>query len=299
MVSFTLIDDFDLEYGIKVVKWFVFFSTAIVIIQRLAFSFNIVIRNPLSAIAVNEVYALDSYTMELRNGLFRPAALFLEPAHLSQYFVVFIIYSLFSVKRSILNAIIASVGVIATGSGMGLLLVFVLFFLMIVLNIRHNPIGMLSLMLVFVAISIYLFQTQFFQMVIYRVLDGSDTGGNAIEARSGAGYLFFMTESLVERLFGHGYGSVPLNMYLNGTEYSLISIGFIGTILFCIVSARLIFAQSSRWKIIVWLFYFLLLFAAQLFASAMIYFYAFASKSDSDTSQEVFSFGENNSIQSI
>ena len=283
LVSYFLIDDFDIEYGLKVMKWFVFCTTFFVLVQRLYFSFGIIIRNPISSFAINDAYDINSYSMEMRNGLFRPSALFLEPVHLSQYFIVFIIYSLLSDKRSLINAFIASIGVFATGSGMGIIMILAIFLLSIILSIKHHPVGAISLLIVFIAICSYLYTTDYFQMILYRIIDGSDTGGNAISARSGAGYLFFAASSIIEKLFGHGFGNVPIDMYLNGVEYSLISIGIIGVSVLCISSIRIVFKESYRWQKVVWLFYIALLFFAQLFSAAMLYYYVFAVKPYSKT----------------
>ena len=278
MVSFTLIDDFDIEYGLKVMKVFVYLTTIIVVFQQVAFSYGVIVRNPLLSIAINEAYNMDSYTMELRNGLFRPSALFLEPSHLSQYFIIFLVYSLLSVKISFIDAFVASVGLMATGSGMGVFLIILVFSIMILLNIKRHPVGTIMMLFLFLIICAYLYNTDFFQLILYRILDGSETGGNAIEARSGAGYRFFMEGNLIEQLFGHGFGNVPLDMYINGAEYSLISIGFVGVIILFIVSIRIMMRQPNRWQKMVWLFYVILLFAAQLFSVSMLYYYVFAVK---------------------
>ena len=249
-------------------------TTAIITItQFILKNIGIQIPNILSIFSTSELYSANSLTYLSLN--FRPSGLFFEPAHMSQYCLPYIIWQLFD-KRYTLgrlrNVIITLLGILASGSAMGICLSTAFLLLYIFVNMKKNVLFILPLAVVIILVIVFL-RSEYGMNVIYKRLftDAIDVGGNAIEGRIGRGYDFFFTKGWIERCIGSGYGNVPL-IYLNGLEYILNTVGIVGLIwfLFSMINIK----NSSSLEKMFFIIYILFLSVAQVFTPASMAYYS-------------------------
>ena len=125
-------------------------------------------------------------------NLYRPSAFFLEPSHLTQYAFVALLLCLFHGRRNIPAAICISAGMIATTSGMGILLTAGIWFLFLLESVRRSNLsGKLVKLSLFVLGSVLVFlvmmQFGFFRSAILRIfspIEYSQDSYNAIWGRT-------------------------------------------------------------------------------------------------------------------
>lgn len=261
---------FDLKFGIKSMNVAVLINVVFICIQYICFKTNkFVVTNPLLYLSPEHFgYGTD---LGANMGLFRPSAFFLEPSHLAQYFFVFLGFVLFnknvSTKVQIINAFLCTLGIVVSRSGMGMVGCALLLLLYIFLKIKNNIVVGSTLLCLVIVTGIILLNTEFVQIGLKRITDGS-----ALSARVGNGYEMFFKLSPTFIIFGCGFGNVPINIYLNGLEHSLISLGIVGSSIFIIVLFKT-FKNSCLWKKVVVLIIAGLLLIADVFNSALLVFY--------------------------
>lgn len=209
----------------------VYVAAVFIVVQRVAYAAGIVVPNPFVAFVSSDSYSLENYTMGA-GALFRPSAFFLEPSHLTYYVIPFVICALFGAGKGgfplcLRDGIVGAAAILCSGSGMGLLAVFSLFFLYSFMRSRKQVLFLGGVLLVAFALLLIL-NTSFFQGVVNRFLDPNAVGGNAIEARLGDGFLYFENKGFLAQLFGSGYGNVTTDTYYNGLAFVLCSLGIFG-----------------------------------------------------------------------
>lgn len=242
-----------------------------VIMQQACYALGMILNNPLISLATNEAY-IDGYDMGVRAGLFRPSGFFLEPSHLALYMAVFMVYVLFS-KNDLKKSLTACAAILATGSGMGLVLTVVIYCLYIVTVYRKHIIKAGAILVIGILTFLNLKDTAYFVGVVNRIVtENISGGGNAIQARIGRGYQFFFDKSWFERLLGTGYGNVPTGVYLNGLTYVINTLGIVGIVILTIVFIQYM-RKGSRWQQIGILMITGVLFLAQIFTPAYLAFF--------------------------
>lgn len=272
--TLNIIDDVDFDTLMNAIYIIVGLNVAFIVAQR--FSYQVLGRtlvNPISYFATNEAYGDASYTMRIGTYI-RPSGLFLEPSHFAQYCSLYLCYLLFGKEKMDLKKIaFVAVGIVFSGSGMGVLMLFGLLGTSLIIRFRKNVVSTVVYSILLFAVLVYLSRSPFVQTILDRVFsDGSAYGGNAIESRIGIGYQIYGSLKPISKLFGLGYGHVPNNVYLNGWAYVLNTIGLIGLIMYLGVCIYVFIKTSSwaRWSI---LCYLVLMFGAQMFtAGSIIYF---------------------------
>lgn len=251
-------------------KRVVYISCIFVISQRVMYLFGITLYNPIIRFASYEGYT-EGYHM-LSGTLFRPSAFFLEPSHLAVYSVVFLIYSLLR-KNNLKDAAVVSVAILGTGSGIGLVMTVFVFVMYCLIRFRKHFVRTLGMIIAGTFMMGGLGTFPFFQQVINRfTTDNTMGGGNAIQARIGIGYQFFLEKKLMQQMIGSGYGNVPSNVYLNGITYILNTLGVIGLAVFVAVLVRYFF-KGTTWKKVGVLTLFVLTFFSQTFTPSSLVFY--------------------------
>lgn len=250
-------------------------ASVFLLVQRVAYLGGVVIPNPLSAFSVSDLYYTDVYTMGAGSSLFRPSAFFLEPSHAAYYILPYIMWVLFDDSlehgHDMPLALLASIGVLATGSGMGFILIFGIWVLFGVTKARHQVLYIGILIAVAIGFAALL-QTEFFQMVVSRFADADFVGGNAIEARLGLGMEYFYNKPVISQLFGSGYGNTTTDTYYNGLTFILNSLGIVGLLVIA-VSFVACFKNGSGFKRLMLLFYCGILTAGQLFTAPYLVLY--------------------------
>ena len=254
----------------RIVKVTIYVCSIYIFIQRILSIFGLYIQNPLVMYATFDGY-LQSSSIDGKN-LFRPSGFFLEPSHFSFYGVIFLIYSLFK-KANFKDALLVTISIICTGSGMGLISVGACWIAYFLLDNSKNRIGKKIVLMIALIISfIYLSRTTFFHQVVNRfTTDNVGGGGNAIDARIGLGYQIFQEKGVIYKIFGCGYGYVPANIYLNGLTYILNTLGFIGLVLFTSLMIKT-FLKGDSWKKIGVIFYVFLGVFSQIFNPSSLIF---------------------------
>ncbi len=261
---------YDEKITFTTMKYIVYICTIFIILQRVVFyAFDFVLYNPFVRFATSDSYVndtLDSATM------FRPASFFLEPSHLSMYAVVYLIYSLFK-KDDLKQSIIVSIAILCSGSGIGLVLVFLIYVAYFGLNFKKHVIETCFAMFAGTIALIWMSTLDFFRQVVARFAtrDGIG-GGNAIVARIGTGYQLFLENSLLEKIFGCGYGNVPVDGYLNAMTYMLNTIGVVGLLLYVILIFKYII-KGDTWQRMGLIVLLGLTVFSQIFAPGTIVFY--------------------------
>ncbi len=261
---------FDERIVIKAARVGVYINALFIFIQTIAvLILNLRISNPLLGFAINDAYSIINY-QEMR--LFRPCGFFLEPAHMTTYCLSFLIYSLYCSdnKRDIL---ITTIAILCTGSGMGIVFLAVHMGLYTLYKTKHNPLKGFAIIAFSVLAILFIMRIPYIQAVIARFTTSNQQGGgNAIVARIGKGYQIFAAQPLYIKIFGQGYGNVPVGYYLNGVTYCLITIGVAGLIIYYAFIIKMLIKHKG-WKRYGMITIAILAIGSQIFTPASIAFY--------------------------
>lgn len=189
--------------------------------------------------------SLQYYRGEILTGyqevsdLYRPSAFFLEPSHLTQYSFVALLLCLFHGERQVPAAIFISAGMVATTSGMGIMLSGGIWLLYIAHEIRRSgfaeKIVKISGLIVGLAVILaVLFQLEFFRSSILRVfspIEYSADSYNAIWGRTLYWDTYITPMSGRQLVFGLGYASLP-DEYFTGLMELIYCSGITGVVLY-------------------------------------------------------------------
>ena len=177
------------------------------------------------------------------NGLFRPSAMFIEPAHYAQFCSIGLLCSLFNAKR-LFNAksIIISVGIVFTTSGIGIFSVFLLWCIFLLFG-SNERIGrriiriIIGLTLIIAMFLLLYMLSDAFRGAIFRIFNNVGGNSSAIKGRTNNKYLLSGL-STNELAFGMGYENIPVygslmtQYYLTGIFELIYCQGIVGTCLF-------------------------------------------------------------------
>lgn len=264
----------DYKCVINAIGKIVFVNVGFIVVQRLFYQLlGTPVANPISFLATNEAYNSPKYTMLIGSYL-RPSGFFFEPSHFSQYCSLYLCFLLFGERSvNVKKVIFVALGIMLSGSGMGILMLIALLGASLVLQFHKRILTSFIYVGVFTIILFYMSKSSFVQTMLYRVFsNGTVYGGNAIEARIGNGYHIYQSLNLINKLFGCGYGHVPNNVYLNGLAYLLNTLGLFGSILF-FSTCNYIFIRTKSWARWSILCYLVLLVGAQVFTPALIVYF--------------------------
>ena len=187
------------------------------------------------------------------DGLYRPSALFLEPAHYSQYCCFAFISALFpadGAKPNLKRAALIALGCILTTSGMGIALTFGIMVWYILLNQTSKGPKLVSVIKwipVVAIVIVVLLKFPFFQTAIQRVVGDVD-GYNAIRGRTHNWSSAIGTMSGRDLWFGYGY-SAKYPFYLAGLPDTIYKYGVVAVILefFCFLYLMLKKLDNYVW----------------------------------------------------
>ncbi|MEA4888161.1 MAG: hypothetical protein VB070_01650 [Clostridiaceae bacterium] len=241
------------EYRFSLIRKTVVFvsvlASAIVIIQTLTFYLSGRLINPIPYWMLNtNISNVYIHTANrVMSGLYRPSAFFLEPAHMAQYVsvgIAFLIYvpSESRRKRDLVLAIMCSIALVLTTSGLGIATVFCIWLFYFQFSAASNPTTSRSrlrknwLLIDIVGIALlviiynYLSRFAFFQSALGRVFTGQERSG-AIWGRLSS-FGIFTELPLMSRIFGIGFGRESTTVFMTGLSSLLVQIGYVGTALF-------------------------------------------------------------------
>ena len=183
------------------------------------------------------------------NGLYRPSAFFLEPAHFSEYCSMALASVFFREEVSIPKAVLISAGIIATTSGMGIVLVAALwgmYFLVLNSNATiEKKVTNTLVMIVVVAIVLFaLTRIDSFNAAVGRLFS-TDDSRSALEGRTFWWDTYIANRSAYNWVFGAGINSVP-DVYFTGFMALLYGYGLVGTAFF-FLSLVVMFFRTKSW----------------------------------------------------
>ncbi len=198
---------------------------------------------PMRSLVLDSQHYLDVSLM-VYNGLFRPSALFLEPAHFAQYCSIGLACLLLEEEKRVNGkTILVSAGIIMTTSGIGVLTVIFLWLYIYLINMDtvsqkkmvETVGGILFVLVVFV---ILIFSSDFFIQTMNRLLPSQ--GGTAIKGRIWS-IKYVMDLTGLDRVWGMGYKNIPMNystgyqIYMTAIVEMLYCQGIVGTLLFVLL----------------------------------------------------------------
>lgn len=275
---------FDSSYALKTLRIVTLAATFYVVLQSVSqHFFYIVLPRAIYSLLVDSTH-LVVQLIDLESAYssnYRPSAFFLEPAHFSQYVLVYLAITLFGINRnSYFNlrwkeALFISLGIILSRSGMGIILASLLWFLFAVKVLISKRINKKHLLIVFtlsVITLISLFFLRNHDFIIYalnRVFATDDVGYNAIQGRIG-GYVSFLELNTLYQLIGVGYGTIN-GTYFNGLSSTLYWSGILGIIpmLYILIDA---FIKGENFQKIFVLIYFILLSFAGVYGALLCFY---------------------------
>lgn len=223
------------------VVWIATISSLIIIFQyMLYFVFSIHVPFIFKSLLSDQNRVLYNNLLEtgMHSGYYRPSSIFLEPAHLAQFSVVALIFSLFLKNRKrihILFPILISISILLSTSSQGIFLAIFIWVSSIVMEYKSpQDLGKRFLKLFAVTLLVLtLFATVgIFQTAINRVFTGNFETSAAFGRLSG--FYVLQNEISNKLFFGYGHLSEPNSLYLTGGIVFLYRYGIIGITLFIV-----------------------------------------------------------------
>jgi hypothetical protein len=181
---------------------------------------------------------------------FRPRAFFLEPSHYAQYCITGILSLLFperdcTDRNNLKLAIISSIGIVLTRSGMGLVMCFGAFGWYALFSNKKDRSRLLKtigLITLFILVIIILMQIPLVNGIVQRIIATDDSGYNAIDGRLifWDRYIGHMTPD--EMVYGLGKSiDTVTSDYMTGLMSTIYQFGVVGVVLNAIVILLLAF----------------------------------------------------------
>lgn len=200
---------------------------------------------------------MDQYTSNITTGIsrheamYRPSAFFLEPSHLAIYASIGLVSCLLMGEPKYKKAILISLGVICTTSGIGTVLVTAIwaaFPFLATKGVNNKKLKRIILLVSFGLIAIViLYQMPFFQAAMNRITGTasySSTQYNAIWGRTLYWSSYIAPMKGTELLFGYGYANMP-EVYFTGLMTILYCYGILGCVLLYTALVMLFFTSNN------------------------------------------------------
>ena len=224
-------------------------------------------------------YVLNSLTSPI--GLFRPSAIFAEPAHFTQYAIIglvsILLFNLES-KINIKKAVIITLGILMTTSGIGIVLTLISWGLWLYKRSPKEKFGkhffkIFSGLTAGTLVCFVLMQFGFFASAVERIF-GEVDGYNAISGRLFWWDTYFSDLLMHDLLWGFGYSTLP-PAYFTGFMKIIYATGIIGFILLTMAIFKCIF-NTKGFSFCLSIMYYGLLFVANITGFIlMIYWFSF------------------------
>lgn len=188
------------------------------------------------------------YVSKLRNGtgLYRPSAFFLEPSHYAQYCSVGLSLLLFSNGEEENNrrkALLTTIGILLTTSGMGLIFCLGLWGWYIVFQRRKEGRKMIYIFFGLIALAVVggaLLLVPFIRDAVNRIFIGDQYGHTAIWGRTLYWGRYIGSMSLKSQIIGYGRRSLP-DVYMTSLMSTIYQEGYIGVALYALTFLRFMF----------------------------------------------------------
>lgn len=195
--------------------------------------------------------------LSVRGGFYRPAGFFDEPSHFTQFVAPLMIYLMFSPSKNqekYKAALLISLGVLLTTSGMGIALVAACWGGYFVLEtVKNNPQRFLKGLAGIAALAIIglilFYKVETIRELILRIFGlSSRTSYSAIGGRTDMGRLMVSLLSPKERFFGTGAIPNDGDIYYTGMYRIILSYGLVGFILYELVHVTAFLQMKNEFK---------------------------------------------------
>lgn len=232
----------------------------------------------------HEYYSAIDYQSLFQN-YFRPTSFLLEPAHISRFLVVPLAIVLFGdgTHNKWLWSFIISGAIIASTSGIGLILVVVIWFSWIMTGIlgiggrKRLPVSYLFVFIALIFLAGIALNTSVVQKTILRITNINLFDVNTASGARFRGYLQFGTLDWWHKIVGMGYGSTPNTLivtWFTGASYMLYGTGIIGFTVCIVMFFNLFERGKSITSKVLCIIFFVLFFVDDCFMShvSVLYF---------------------------
>jgi hypothetical protein len=185
-------------------------------------------------------------------GLFRPSALFLEPAHFASYCSIGLAVALIRNEKIVnVYSVLISIGILLTTSSIGILTVFFLWGYTILTKGRGISVErILRIIFGIIVIALVVFVVVSSSNIISQALSrlNSSTGGTAVTGRFYSLPLF-QNLPTISKFFGVGFKNIPFRFgyqtYMTGIVNLLYCEGYLGTALFVLLYAAMMVKSKN------------------------------------------------------
>ncbi len=263
----------------KTVKYCSCVCAIVILIQVIVhYLFNFHIPFIISNLCIPEIEG--TYYEAIENGfdgkLYRPSALFVEPAAFSQYCIVGLVMFMFdkgSIK-SLTWSIVISLGIVCSTSGLGIVMVALAWIGYIGANVflgnkKARKFFLIILLATIIAIVVAYNVLAPLKSAIDRIVNGE-----AISGRIKGWAKYFTSFSGLDFMIGKGSSSLPANTYLTGMMQVIWAVGIFGLILFIVFFILALPYLSYQSIVLIILFALLQLFANNMNLPFMFFFFS-------------------------
>lgn len=268
VITTGIVDNVKLRYYLESIS---IIAAVVVIFQQI---FHILLGGHIPAmipsLLLKDIF--DNYSTQVTTGfgiekLYRPSAFFLEPAHFSQYVILGLGSSLYRKRPYYRKALILSLGLFATTSGMGFVLTFGIWawwFITYKKKESHmTSVNIIVFVTILVLLLIILSQISFTASIIGRFAGGDSGEYNAINGRLFFWDSYFGDKSFGDLIYGYGESELEKGVYFTGFMKILYAYGIIGLTLFILFLLYLLLKTKDLARMYT-IIYLSLLFLANL-----------------------------------
>lgn len=236
-------EDFNRSSFLRNLRRMTLFVCLYAILQQIVFRFTG--QKLINVIAPTKQGYIFNSALGLYETTYRPPSIFLEPSGVTYYVIPFLCFCLFGENyeyyigknTNFFDAIIITLGLIATTSGQGIAILGIVWLIWIFLKLRSRSInGFISAIPIVVAGIIALTSSTIVQYTIDRIFTNS--GMSAIDARS-TGYVSLSLLNEIQRIFGVGYGNYLETVYYTSLADILFCLGYVGLIINIVLFSKL------------------------------------------------------------
>lgn len=233
-VNFTNDDCIDIRFLIKTLRIVTLFVSIYAITQQVFF--QITGYKLINIFGITKQGVTFERTLNMYETTYRPPSIFLEPSSVVYYVVPYLCFCLFEInyekyfnrKTAVIDAVIITSGVLATTSGLGILMVAIAWLIWCYFRlISRNTKKMISIIPIILGAILILNYSGLVKFGISRVISTSSL--SAVEART-TGYNAISKLSFIQKIFGNGFGNYNESLYYTSFADILFCTGIIGIV---------------------------------------------------------------------
>ena len=230
--------NFDIHFFLKCLRWVTLFVCIYAILQSISFHFTGY--KLINVIAPTKQGVVFHNSLRQYETIYRPPSIFLEPSAVTYYIVPFLCFCLFepnyelyvNSKSGLRDAIIITIGVLATTSGQGIVVLgclWLLFIFNLLISKKNNN---KTFKIIIVITGVLTIST--WSVVAYSIGRIFNTSGmSAVDARI-VGYATLSQLNTMQKIFGSGFGNYIETIYYSSYADILFCLGYVGLALNCI-----------------------------------------------------------------